>query len=141
MSIFSDCIRPSYTYKEIFELQKLPLETKEKISIEVIRQALNLSKHVPAIAFSGCNDPQWPDGCNMNLVRNHIFYYKSKIKDLCDKYNQELPVEYFLPVPPEVDNKYMADMKCPRAERMRKFWHEKITHKCPDYNSEQLTLF
>lgn len=93
------------------------------------------------IRENGCNDPQWPDGCNMNLVRNHIFYYKGKIKDLCDKYNQELPVEYFLPVPPEVDNKYMADMKCPRAERMRKFWHEKITHKCPDYNSEQLTLF
>lgn len=21
---------------------------------------------------NGCNDPFWPDGCNMNLTRNHI---------------------------------------------------------------------
>lgn len=57
MSI-TEYIRPSYTYKEVFELQKLPLETKERISIEVIRQALTLSNHVPAIAFSGGKDSQ-----------------------------------------------------------------------------------
>ena len=25
---------------------------------------------------NGCNDPFWPDGCNLNLTRNHIISYK-----------------------------------------------------------------
>ena len=29
------------------------------------------------ISQNGCNDPAWPDGANMNLLRNHIIYYKT----------------------------------------------------------------
>lgn len=27
------------------------------------------------LADGGCQDPGWPDGVNMNLVRNHIIYW------------------------------------------------------------------
>ena len=33
---------------------------------------------------NSCNDPFWPDGCNMNLTRNHIISYKN-IAELCEK--------------------------------------------------------
>lgn len=51
-------IKPSYRFTEINEMQKLPLEVKEQISIEIIRQAISLSKHKIAIAFSGGKDSQ-----------------------------------------------------------------------------------
>lgn len=56
--MISDYIKSSYSYKEIFQLQQLPLETKEKISAEVIGRALKLSRHKAAIAFSGGKDSQ-----------------------------------------------------------------------------------
>lgn len=51
-------IKSEYTFKEIFELQKLPLEVKEQISVEVIGQALSECRHVPAVAFSGGKDSE-----------------------------------------------------------------------------------
>lgn len=53
-----DYIKATYTFKEIFELQKLPLEIKEKIAISVIEEAFEKSKHCIAIAFSGGKDSQ-----------------------------------------------------------------------------------
>lgn len=50
--------RTRFTYKEVTALQKLPLEFKEKIAREVIRDALNKSRHTPAIAFSGGKDSE-----------------------------------------------------------------------------------
>src|SRR5690554_300319 len=62
----------------------------------------------------GCNDPFWEDGANMYLVRNHILYYKQKIKELCTAERLPLPDIYYEPTPPEVEQKYMA-----RAEQIR----------------------
>lgn len=57
MTVF-DYIKPSYTFKEVYELQKLPLTVKVEISVEVLRQAFELSKHNIALAFSGGKDSQ-----------------------------------------------------------------------------------
>ncbi|MCD8376461.1 MAG: phosphoadenosine phosphosulfate reductase family protein [Oscillospiraceae bacterium] len=51
-------IKPRYTFEEIIEHQKLPLEMKERFSVEIIRQAAGLSKHNMALAFSGGKDSQ-----------------------------------------------------------------------------------
>lgn len=51
MNNISDIIKSSYRFTEINEMMKLPLEVKEAISIEVIGQALKLSRHKAAIAF------------------------------------------------------------------------------------------
>ena len=58
---------------------------------------------------NGCSDPSWADGVNLNLIRNHIIHYKQQLEmtllyqDLCSR-----------PLPPEVDNNYVA-----RADEIR----------------------
>lgn len=65
----------------------------------------------------GGSDPFYEDGVNMNLVRNHIFYYRNQIKKLCDQ--EKLPETYhqtyYRKIPPEVDPKYMANAEVIRA--------------------------
>ena len=53
-------VKPSYTFKEIYELQKLPLDDKVKVSCEVLRKAFELHDHAHrmAVAFSGGKDSQ-----------------------------------------------------------------------------------
>ena len=51
----------------------------------------------------GGSDPFWEDGCNMNLVRNHIIYIKHQMQEQgiqSELLNKEIP--------PEVDATYMA---------------------------------
>ena len=89
---------------------------------------------------NGCNDPAWQDGCNMNLVRNHILYYKHKIAEICAEKNISFPSEYYLPTPPEVENSYMANLKqTSRVERIRRFGG-KITTDRAKFNKQQLSF-
>lgn len=67
------------------------------------------------IAEHGCSDPFWSDGCNMNLVRNHTIYAKRNIEKLCEENGLEFPIEYNIPLPPEMDDNYMA-----RADEIRR---------------------
>ena len=50
----------------------------------------------------GGSDPSWADGVNMNLVRNHIIYYKQKIEENYSE--QDYPAIYYQETPPKVDN-------------------------------------
>lgn len=54
----------------------------------------------------GGQDPGWADGVNLNLVRNHIIYYKSQIRETMapDAY----PEIYYRATPPQVDSDYIA---------------------------------
>jgi len=52
----------------------------------------------------GGSDPFWSDGCNMELVRNHIEYYKRKIEEFGEPY----PEIYYRDTPPETNRNYMA---------------------------------
>jgi hypothetical protein len=54
----------------------------------------------------GASDPTWEDGVNLNLVRNHIFYYRGKIEENVSP--EGYPAAYFKEIPPEVEQKYMA---------------------------------
>lgn len=56
----------------------------------------------------GGSDPTWPDGVNMELIRNHIIYGKRQMKELCDESGLDLPDLYHRPLPPEVPRDYMA---------------------------------
>lgn len=56
---------------------------------------------------NGGSDPFWPDGVSLNLIRNHIIFYKEQLS------KQEnslfgLPDAYYLDIPPEIDCDYMA---------------------------------
>lgn len=49
-------LKEKYSFKEIIEAQKRPLEEKISLSVEVLRKAYKLSCHNVAIAFSGGKD-------------------------------------------------------------------------------------
>ena len=51
----------------------------------------------------GGSDPFWPDGSSLNLVRNHIMWYKRRLEE-----ENRFPDVYYRAIPPEVDNSYMA---------------------------------
>ena len=49
-------------------------------------------------------------GMTQKAVRENISY-KRDIAELCEKAGMSLPEEYFLKIPPEVDDNYMANLK------------------------------
>lgn len=55
----------------------------------------------------GGQDPFWPDGVNLNLVRNHIIACKRSL----EQEGGEMPEEYDWSLPPEVPPQYMARKK------------------------------
>ena len=69
----------------------------------------------------GCSDPFWSDGCNMNLLRNHMIYAKTTIKNICREYGILEPAELSIPIPPYVDANFFADPDSDRAKRYRPF--------------------
>lgn len=71
----------------------------------------------------GCSDPSWPDGVNMNLVRNHIFYFRRQIRDLCAENALEMPEEAMWEPPPEVpDRLFLGDQESARCKRIASFY-------------------
>ncbi len=120
--------------------KKITLEQQIKQLRENIVQDL---KHWQYLREYGCQDPFWADGVNMNLTRNHIIYYKMRLRELCKDGN--LPEEYYLPTPPEVDNNYLARQNEyfeTRKERIESCPYDKITtKKPPEVNIAILELF
>lgn len=93
---------------------------------------------------NGCGDPFYPDGVNMNLLRNHLISYKRKIRELCAQLELPLPPEAFIPGLPYTDANYFADPSSERAQRImsRPGW-TCYNHENPssgEYDETQLTL-
>lgn len=91
---------------------------KKQKSVDYGKEIENEFARWESLKVNGGSDPFWADGCNMNLVRNHIIYYKRKIEETMRP--KEYPESYFRELPPEMPNGYMA-----RAEEIRK--HAKAT--------------
>ncbi len=66
------------------------------------------------LAGGGCQDPGWPDGVNMNLVRNHIIYWYGLLDERglaevqLSLFPGELVAKDRRPIPPEVPDRYMV---------------------------------
>lgn len=56
----------------------------------------------------GGSDPFYADGANMNLVRNHIMYYKGKMLEEYGADHEKYPEIFYRELPPEVNQNYMA---------------------------------
>ena len=54
----------------------------------------------------GSSDPFYEDGTGLNLVRNHIHYYRGKIEETMKP--EDYPEIYYKEIPPEVNRLYMA---------------------------------
>lgn len=93
-----------------------------------------------SIRDHGCNDPFWPDGCNLNLTRNHIIYDKCLIRELCEGSGASLPGEYYIPTPPEVDDNYMAGMRQKARVQRLKQQGCKPSRRAAEYDSGQMAM-
>lgn len=60
------------------------------------------------VMLRGSHDPYWPDGMVMNATRGHIIRSKKLILAACRKFGLVIPAAYYLPTPPEVDDKFMS---------------------------------
>ena len=95
------------------------------------------------IRIHGGYDPNWPDGVNMNLIRNHIFSYKRQIFELCKENGLKLPDDYYCcGIPPEVDQGYL----CPNGEcfqiRKERLKHDnKLVFNIPPGIQKEMCLF
>ena len=80
-------------------LKSKPLSDNDAIAArrEYARREL---EHWQDMFAHGCNDPAWPDGCNLNLIRNHIIAALNGLRDL----GEDTSGEY---VPPKVANGLM----------------------------------
>lgn len=83
--------------KKYMEGRKLGTEDAITARREYIRRE---NERWQDIYAHGCSDPYWPDGCNLNLTRNHILAALHGMQDL----GADVSREY---VPPEVDNGLM----------------------------------
>lgn len=93
-----------------------------------------------AIRSGGCNDPAWTDGVNMNLARNHVIYYKHKLREICEANGRAIPDEYYLSTPPEVSNNFMANLKQKKRVESLKHGGRELCRKAPEYHPEQMSF-
>jgi hypothetical protein len=63
---------------------------------------------------NGCGDPFWADGVNLNLVRNHIFYFKRMIRESMTP--EAYPEVYHRPEPPLVEYEYVVQADAIRRD-------------------------
>lgn len=78
------------------------------------------------IAQNGCSDPTWPDGINLNLVRNHIIYDRKQIVDICEENGIIMPDEAEYEIPPEVPSGlFVGDTDNDRYRRISS-WNETL---------------
>ena len=80
------------------------------------------------IAVNGCSDPGYPDGVNMNLLRNHIIYGYRKLEEIgaiiFDLFGDPMGERA---VPPKVPDNYMV-REGRDAHRLDK-WEGTFLHK------------
>lgn len=75
---------------------KKPNMKKEELNKEL----LSSYEHWKDLYENGGKDPFYFDGTNLNLVHNHIRYYKLKLEELLEDNFLAYPESYFIPEPP-----------------------------------------
>lgn len=114
---------------------------KEKTAADYAKDIIKELEVWNYINENGCQDPFWADGVNMNLVRNHIVYAKNQILQLAEK-GEEIPEEYYIPTPPEVDDNYIVKTSKYYKKRSKRLEQqgEKLIYKKTKYDGEQTSL-
>ena len=77
----------------------------KKIKVDYAAELKSEFDYWEHIKQFGASDPFWADGVNLNLVRNHIIYYKNLIEETEEPPYPEI---YYRETPPEIDADYMA---------------------------------
>lgn len=85
---------------------------KPKNKTDYVKELHDAFERWEHLYHQGGHDPFWSDGTNMNLIRNHISYYKDKIEEIFS--TETYPEIYYRELPPEMPQDYIA-----RADEIR----------------------
>lgn len=96
--------------------------------------------HWEAERKEGCVAPNWSDGVNLNLVRNHIISEKRQICVTCDKFGLIVPAIYFRPLPPVMSADFFATGKNYNPQRIERISNLR-DNKEDEQKPMQLSLF
>lgn len=118
--------------------KRKPQEQVKLYAREILKE---LSRY-KEILENGCNDPNWSDGANLLLIRNHVLYYKREIEQICKDNSLDLPPEYYYPTPAEQDKNYMANKNTERFKKLNGmvFYNGKLTTRKVKYDDCQMSL-
>lgn len=78
---------------------------------------------------NGGSSPFYADGCDLNLVRNHMIYYQHLMEEICRENKLPLPQSYYMELPPLMDDSYMV-----RSEEIRVHAKESLSLYMADEN-------
>ena len=93
--------------------KKSTVRTREQIIADIDERFQRWDE----IYHHGCSDPFWPDGININLVRNHIIYHRKELDSLlanqegaqislfASEPSEELSLR---PIPPKMPDDWMC---------------------------------
>lgn len=93
------------------------------------------------IADHGCSDPFWEDGCNLNLIRNHIIGLKSQISEQAREEMKPVPGEVYWALPPKVPNNFMVKNGRYCQARLSNWEAERIRRLVFTADFEETVLF
>lgn len=87
----------------------------EEMNEAQIREQLDAEyQHWDDLKKNGCSDPAWPDGVNLNIVRNHIIYWYRLLRERTSQtvqlsmFDAGMDLRNERPLPPEVPDRYMV---------------------------------
>lgn len=121
-------------------MRKEKLTLQQQLAKLIVELNKSFALHEYLIEYGG-QDPFWPDGVNINLVRNHIIADKSKIINFCTENNLPYPDELYNPTPELVDDDYMANLSQEkRVERLKKQGNKLTTTKPKPKNEQRSFL-
>lgn len=86
----------------------MPKREKIPTAKELGEELIDRYNRWKSIYESGCSDPTWEDGVNINLVRNHILIAKKNIEKFLGDNFLAYPESYFFPEPVKLPNDFMA---------------------------------
>ncbi len=105
---------------------------RTSVTVRVARLEVQVQadvNHWHDLMANGCNDPFWPDGVNLNLVRNHIIYGLRQIAELNASERQLSMFEISTisandvmrdeRIPPKVDDNYMVKDRYENGRRVK----------------------
>lgn len=100
----------------------------EEMNEAQIREQLDAEyQHWDDLKKNGCSDPAWPDGVNLNLVRNHIIYWYRLLRERTSQtvqlsmFDAGMDLRNERPLPPELPDKHMVPTGKYR-DRLNKTW-------------------
>lgn len=79
---------------------------KENVDYEA--ELIREYEHWEYLKEFGGSDPNYDDGVNMNLTRNHIIHWKHEVEALYGEDMGKYPDIYFRELPPVVEGQYLA---------------------------------